>query len=166
MKLRGSCSFSIPSNSESPLNVVFVPIAKCPSVEVHFSVELPAFPMQTMPFGRRRAHMELNRSVDHDAIAAEMAELNSGHFSVEVVDPRNTYAAFLRDLLFITGVASIFHMARYRLDVEVGVCFDAEPVCTRVAECVRHHFYPDSKCSIESRLRVSLSEKGRDHVHV
>lgn len=132
---------------------------------VDFSVELPMIIME-VPVSWLRPSVILGRSYDLALIADEMAKFNAGRFYREIINASDVYHDYLADLFRVEGLESVRKSARYRIELSVGLCFEADEVCRDVARVLQRHFYSDAELSIESRLSENPTRPGDAHVHV
>ena len=132
---------------------------------IDFSVELPIIIREgpTFSFGNRTV---ISRAQDLSWLAERMSEINVGRFHQEIINAAPVFHDYLSDLLLVDGLDFIHKSRRYRLDIVIGRCFHSEPVCRKVAEVVRQHFYPDHELSFESQLALNPPNPGDTHVHV
>jgi len=131
-------------------------------VELHMSCELPLFPPPFRPrypgLGRTRV---LCRDTHLSRLAEHLCRINLGKFSLELPRPRETFLAFLEELVLVKGLVRVVDVARYSLTLETGRCFSCLAVCQALADCVVRHFYPTETVVVQSYLKVNRPESNK-----
>jgi hypothetical protein len=123
------------------MKAIFAPHFEKHTFEIHFSHELPLFPKDRRTLRSSEPKSLISRTVDVEDAAEVSSKINVGKICLEMSQPRATFRQFFLELFVLDGFEMLVNADRYSLAIKVGRCFDPEPVCRSVAECVQRHFY-------------------------
>jgi hypothetical protein len=136
------------------MRAIFVPHFEKDTYEINFTHEMPLLPKDRRTTRCSAPKSLISRTTDLEDAAEASASINVGKISFEMIESRVTFRQFFLDLITLDGLELLVTGNRYSLTIKVGRCFDPEPICIAVAQCVQRQFYPEEELVCESQLEL------------